>query len=55
MKVISVRLDDTHLNIIQDVKNIIADEMHISADTIADSDIIRWSLVNFYHFKKEAK
>lgn len=55
MKVINVRFDDTHLNMVQEIKKIVADEMHIGADTITDSDIIRWSLANFYHFKKEAK
>lgn len=55
MKMINMRLDDKHEAMLLEIKNIIAAEMHIEADTITDSDVIRWGLANFYHFKKEAK
>lgn len=51
MKLLNIRLDDKHEEMIQDVKNTIANEMHIEPDTITDSDIMRWALANFYHFK----
>lgn len=55
MKLLNIRLDDKHEAMLQDIKTIIASEMHIEADTISDSDIMRWGLANFYHFKKESK
>jgi hypothetical protein len=51
MKLLNIRLDDKHEVMLQDVKNAIAAEMHIEPDSITDSDIMRWALANFHHFK----
>lgn len=51
MKLLNIRLDNKHEEMLQDVKNAIADEMHIEPASITDSDIMRWALANFYHFK----
>lgn len=55
MRYLNVRFNDEYLDMIREIKNIIAAEMHVGPDSITDSDIIRWAVENFHHFKKETK
>ena len=51
MKTLQLRLDEKHYSMLTEIKNIIANEMHIEVSSITDSELIRWAIANFYHFK----